>query len=102
MLVSIVAVLPVASAAEDNGTKLAGVDVSLTEGVLLNFYIQAEESLGIDNVPVVDGYCVVTKELAAQLGQSSPITLNLIFIFYSFTCSSAFSIMSLTWSSASE
>ena len=70
MLVSLVAVLPVASAAEGEA-KLAGTDVMLTDGILLNFYVEADESLGIDNATLSDGYYVVTEELAAkEMGDS--------------------------------
>lgn len=77
MLVSIVAVLPISSVAADDATTLAGTDVTLTDGVLLNFYIEADESLGIDNAPLVNGYYVVTKELAAkEMGDDVTVELK--------------------------
>ena len=75
MLVSVIAVLPLASAAAD--TTLAGTDVTLTDGIILNFYIEADEALGIDNVPLVDGYYVVTKALAAkEMGDDVTVELK--------------------------
>ena len=65
MLVSLVAVLPVASAAEGE-TGLAGTDVTLTDGILLNFYIEADDTLEVTNATVKNGYYVITKELAAK------------------------------------
>ena len=69
MLVSIFALLPVASAAEGE-IKLAGTDVTLTDGILLNFYIEADESLGVTNAELVEregNKCYkITKELAAK------------------------------------
>ena len=64
MLVSIVAVLPVASFAED--TTFKGTDVTLTDGILLNFYVEADDALGIDNAEKVDGKYVVTVPVAAK------------------------------------
>ena len=67
-LVSLITVLPVS--AEGGETKLAGTDVVLMDGVLLNFYIEADESLGVDSAETatVNGkeYYVVTVELAAK------------------------------------
>ena len=64
MLVSIVAVLPIASAAAN--TSLAGADVTLADGVFLNFYISADEAVSVTNAQYKDGYYVITKELAAK------------------------------------
>ena len=67
-LVSLITVLPVS--AEGGETRLAGTDVVLMDGVLLNFYIEADESLGVDSAETatVNGkeYYVVTVELAAK------------------------------------
>ena len=64
MLVSIVAVLPIASAAAD--TTLKGTDVTLTDGVLLNFYVEADDTLGIDNAEKDGNYYVLTVDVAAK------------------------------------
>ena len=67
-LVSLITVLPVS--AEGGETRLAGTDVVLMDGVLLNFYIEADESLGVDSAEAAtvngkDCY-VVPVELAAK------------------------------------
>ena len=65
MLVSIVAVLPIASAAVN--TELRGTDVTLADGVLLNFYIEADESVSVTNAQYnKDGYYVITEQIAAK------------------------------------
>ena len=64
MLVSIVAVLPIASTAAT--TTLAGTDVTLADGVLLNFYIEADENVSVTNAQYKDGYYVITKHIAAK------------------------------------
>ena len=74
MLVSIVAVLPIASAAQS--TTLAGADVTLTDGVLLNFYIDADESIGVTNAQYKDGYYVITEQIAAkEMGEELTVQL---------------------------
>ena len=66
MIVSVLAVLP--AYAED--AKLIGTDVTLTDGVLLNFYIEADENADVTNATptVKDGKdCYkLTCELAAK------------------------------------
>ena len=75
MLVSIVAVLPIASAAAD--TTLAGTNVTLTDGVLLNFYIEADEAVDVTNAQLVDGQYIITEELAAkEMGKEVTVQLK--------------------------
>lgn len=64
MLVSIVAVLPVASFAAD--TTFKGTDVTLTDGILLNFYVEADDALGIDNAEKDGDYYVLTVGVPAK------------------------------------
>ena len=64
MLVSIVAVLPVASSADDTAFK--GTDVTLTDGLLLNFYVEADGALGIDNAEKDGDYYVLTVGVPAK------------------------------------
>ena len=74
MLVSVVAVLPVTSMAAN--TTLAGTDVTLTDGVLLNFYIEADEAVEVTNAQLVNGQYVITEELAAkEMGDSVTVQL---------------------------
>ena len=75
LLVSAIAVLPIASAAAD--TALWGKDVTLTDGVLLNFYIEADDTLGVTNAELKDGYYVLTEELAAkEMGDDVTVQLK--------------------------